>query len=272
MIEEFVYKNHVNEEIRFGDNGMFANASDLRDYSWKIRSRNDRVSGFKRGIVTKTIPLIIQCNTKKEGIEMRNALFECTEKDILAKQYGRIIIGEYYLPCYVTASKKTDYFISERYMKISIEITTDIPFWTRETAICFRCEDLAGGKNMDYNNDFLMDYTSNMSGTVLKNDNFADSNFRMIIYGPCNNPEITIAGHSYKVNTTVNKNEYLTIDSVEKTISLAHADGTSTNCFHSRERKSYIFQKIPPGENKVSISAFPFDVILLEERSEPKWT
>jgi hypothetical protein len=50
-------------------------------------------------------------------------------------------------------------------------------------------------------------------------------------------------------------------------------DGTTVNHFNDRNKASYIFEKIPPGNNAITWpGGFGFDVILMEERSEPKWT
>lgn len=135
MLEKIIYKNHMNEVINFGQSGIFANSNDLRNFSWSYTSKNNRISEFKRGIVTKTIPVIIQCDSEEEGIKVKNRLFECAEKDVLTMQYGRIIIGDYYLQCYVTASKKSDYMIRPGYMKTSLTVATDLPSWIKETTI-----------------------------------------------------------------------------------------------------------------------------------------
>ena len=76
MLEKIIYKNHMNEVINFGQNGIFANSNDLRNFSWSYTSKNNRISEFKRGIVTKTIPVIIQCDSEEDGIKVKNRLFE----------------------------------------------------------------------------------------------------------------------------------------------------------------------------------------------------
>lgn len=272
MLEKFIYRNHMSEEISFGQGGIYVNSNDLHDYSRNYTSKNDRISGFKAGIVKKSIPVIIKCDSEEEGIRIKNRLFECAEKDVLAMQYGQIIIGEYRLKCYITGSKKSDYLISKKYMKTTLTIVTDLPSWVKETTTTFGYGQGAEGSNLDFNNDFPMDYTSNLLGKSLNNTNFIETNFRMIIYGACENPEVVVSGHSYKIDVALEENEYLTIDSVEKTIVLTHTDGTTENCFNKRNRDSYIFEKIPSGVCGVSSGHFKFDVTLLEERSEPKWT
>lgn len=273
MLEKLQYKNHMNEVLDFGSGKLYVNENDLRDFAWEVASKNNRISGFDKGIVTKTIPIIMKVDTVEEGLQLRNKLFEVFEKDVLTVKHGKIIIGDYYLKCFVTESVKSSYLIHKGYMRIDAKVTTDFPYWQKETTTAFNYGGAkVVGKNLDYNRDFPSDYTSNLIGTSLINSNFVASNFRMNIYGACENPVITIAGHNYGVNVSIAANEYLTIDSVNKTIIKTLADGRTENCFNLRDRSSYIFEKIPAGTQNVSANAgFKFDVVLLEERSEPKW-
>jgi hypothetical protein len=159
-------------------------------------------------------------------------------------------------------------------MRISVKVSTDQPYWVKETSASFNYgSNGTAGKNLDYNRDFPYDYASNMLGTDLNNTNFVASNFRINIFGACESPCVTINGHAYEVDVSVAANEYLTIDSTDKTVILTHSDGTIENCFNLRNRDSYIFEKIPSGISMVASNAtFKFDVVLLEERGEPKWT
>ena len=51
------------------------------------------------------------------------------------------------------------------------------------------------------------------------------------------------------------------------------SNGTVRNIFAKREKKSSVFEKIPPGELLVSWSGdFGFDVTVYKERSVPKWS
>ena len=43
MLEKIIYKNHMNEVINFGQNGIFANSNDLRNFSWSYTSKNNRI-------------------------------------------------------------------------------------------------------------------------------------------------------------------------------------------------------------------------------------
>lgn len=273
MLEKIKYINHMNETLMLDSPKLFVQDCDLYNYAWSENSKNDRISGFKRGINSKPITLIINGATEDECKRLCNQLYDVMEKDTLAVKHGTLIVGEYYLKCFATESKKSEYRKEQGFLKVTLKLVTDFPYWTKETTTTFGYGTGNIGTNLDFNRDFPSDYTTNLLGRQLNNTGFVDTNFRIVIYGSCEAPGITIAGHLYEVNTSVAANEYLTIDSVNKKIILTHTDGTTKNCFNLRNRDSYIFRKIPAGLSNISASGnFKFDVVLLEERSEPKWT
>lgn len=282
MFEQIKFMNHINEVMEWGKNGTFVNYNDLHDYSWDFTSDNNKISSFKMGIVKKTIPIIICCDSEEQGVLMKNRLMEYAEKDVLALQHGKIIIGDYYLKCYITGSKKGKYLESKGYMTATLTVTTDYPQWVKESTVSFRTDgsvvtdtpqEISAKRNFDFNYDFPYDYTSGMRNKTLNNTGFVGTNFKLIIFGAAVNPAVHIAGHTYKVNCEVQAGEHLTIDSLSKTVILTRVDGTEVNEFNHRNRASYIFKEIPSGNNAVTWDGdFGFDVVLLEERSEPKWT
>lgn len=282
MLEKITFTNHINESMEWGSNGIYVNYNDLHDYTWDFTANGSRISSFSKGIVEKTIPLIICCDSVEDGLEKKNQLMEICEKDVLSLQHGKLTIGDYYIRCYITGSKKGNYLIHKGYIETTLTLTTEYPQWVKESLFRYMpsgyviTEPGAGNvpkRNHDYNFDYPYDYMSESVMRTVDNTGFIESNFNLIIYGAVTNPIIHIGGHTYSVDCTVEENEYLTIDSVYKTIILRKQDGTKVNKFNDRNRDSYIFKKIEPGENVVSWSGdFGFDVILLEERSEPLWT
>lgn len=275
MLEQLIYKNHLNETFEFGKNGVFVSESDLHDYEWTIQKQGSRLTGLEYGITKRKLPVVIVCDTEETGIETRNRLFEITEKDALAMEYGRIILGDYYFRCIVTKSQKKDYLKTKRLLTLTLTLTTDRPYWCREESFTFlpSVSTLSAGKISDYPMDYPMDYHTVVANTELYNGGFVPSNFRLIIYGEVSNPVVYIGGHAYEVACDIGDGEHLTIDSASKTVTLTALDGTTTNKFNDRGRESYVFEKIKPGANAVTWDGgFGFDVVLLEERSEPKWT
>lgn len=275
MLEQVIYKNHQNEVYEFGKAGIYVDMNDLHDYEWTSTKKNNRITAFNRNVSKRKLPVIIICDTEAKGTAAKNRLLEVTEKDVLALKHGQIIIGDYYFKCFVTKSQKKNYLTTKRYMTATLTLESDFPYWVKETTTVFRKGHelvVDGTTNLDYFFDFPFDYTSESNGRMLVNTGFVASNFRMIIYGECTNPVVYIGGHAYQVNCYVNKGEYLTINSVSKKIELVGNDGTITNMFNSRNKDSYVFEKIPSGTNTVTWDGdFGIDIILLEERSEPKW-
>jgi len=275
MLERLKYKNHVNEVFEFGKDGIFVDTNDLRDYEWAVSTKGRRISALDYAIAKKSLPITIICPTEEESTAAKNRLYEVVEKDVLAQQHGQVILGDYYMKCFVTKSKKDEYLTNKRHLKLTLTLTTDFPFWTKETKFSYGAVEDIGAVQpfLDYPMDFRYDYFSDMTTKAAKNTGFVPSNFKLVIYGACVNPSVSIADHVYQVNCIVGEGEYLTIDSSAKKIYLTARDGTTSNRFNNRNRSSYVFEKIPPGQNFVSWNGeFGFDVILLEERSEPKWT
>lgn len=276
MLEQLKYQNHANEVFEFGRDGIFVNVSELYDYAWNVTKKNNRIASLDRSIATRKLPITIICDTEEEGLKARNKLLEIAEKDVLAMKHGKIIIGDYYFRCFVTKSQKKNYLTTKRYMTVTLQLTSDFPYWVKENRHVISVvkpegvETNAGG--FDYPLDHPFDYLNDMANISLNNTDFTASNFRLIINGACKDPAIYIGDHLYQVYCTVNENEYLTIDSTTKTIVLTANDGTQINQFNNRNKASYIFEKIKPGKNVVSrTGTFTFEIITLEERSEPRW-
>lgn len=276
MLEQLKYKNHVNEVFEFGKDGIFVDMNELHDYEWTVTKKGNRIASLDYAISKRKLPVVIICDTEAKGIAARNKLMEVVEKDVLAMKHGRIIIGDYYFRCFVTKSQKKNYLNTKRWMEITLTLTTDFPYWVKESTMQFGTRlpsDPSVGKNLDFAHDLPYDFYSGFNVRDLNNTGFVRTNFKIIIYGAASNPAVFIGGHEYGVNCDIGENEYLTIDSLSKQVYLTGNTGEITNKFNDRNKDSYIFEKIPPGSNPVSWTGdFGFDIILMEERSEPKWT
>lgn len=272
MLEKIIFRNHINEEIQFGEGGLYLNNNDLHSYGWDYISRNDKISFFTRTIVEKALPVRVKCDSRNAGYQLMNDLMEKADKDILSREPGKLIVGDYYLNCYLSRNTKESYDLQNGIFYAELTVITDQPSWVKETTQKFDPGSGGSGQNLDFPFDFPYDFASPSASTEIQNG-FSDSDFKLTIYGEVTDPAITIGGHAYQITGHVDDNEYLVIDSREKTITLVEEDGTQVNWFSKRNRANYIFQKIPSGTSSVLWSGdFIFDVTLFEERSEPKWT
>lgn len=271
---KLTYKNHINETVEFGVNGLWFVGTELHDYAWSYTANNGKIENFNRGIVEKKINVVIACKTKAQGINYMNQIIECSEKDILDKIPGTLYFGGYYLKCYLTKSKKSKFIERKGYIEIELTVLTDSPSWIKETIKSFsKSSSGTGGKNLDYAFDFPYDFTSPSAVQKLVNTGFSDTDFKLIVFGEVTNPSIYIGGNLYEVNCYVANGQYLTIDSKNKTITITKINGELVNHFKDRNKDNYIFTKIRSGEVPVSwIGEYSFEITLYEERSEPKWT
>lgn len=277
MLDKVKYINHTKEEIIFGINGIYINQNDLRDYSYKLVN-NDFNYDFK----SKKIQIMIVKENKLKSYEKRNEIYNIIDKDVALKTPGRFYINDYYLSCYITASSKKSYLLDERYILLDLEVLPQSK-WIREKFISYRTDGkvysenneeivIGSSKNWDMNYDYPYDFAPPLLNKILMNETYFKSDFKVSIFGPVDNPQLQIGDNFYKVNIELQDSEVLTIDSKSKTITKIDRRGTTVNVFKFRDRDHYIFQQIPPGDNKIKWSGtFGFDVVMYEERSEPKW-
>jgi hypothetical protein len=270
MRDSVVYINHLNQSVTLGDASILLNENSIRDYSWKYDSLYSKIINLKKEIYTFSIPITIISENKEE---VANSLFEIFEKDILSFSPGALWIGDYYIQGFMIA-KKNKNFVYNRIMDITLTFVTDSKFWRKNTKFVFRLNNSSSTEDgLGFPYDYPYDFLSPISIQNLNNTSYVASDFIMVIYGSISNPAIAIAENTYQVNCDVGSNEYLTINSKDRTIILTESDGTKTNKFAYRDTSAgNIFEKIPTGTCSVSMATdCNLDITIIEERSEPEW-
>ena len=274
MLEQLRYVNHLGETIEFGKKGIFANSNDLRNYEYAYDSSRNRAENFRTGVVSKTIPVVISAESKKKCIDLKNRLYEVCEKDIIAEQKGKLYIGDYHLECYVFSSAKSNYLDVATSMNLSLKVVTDGGRWMKEELHNYKHvpDKFIEGKGYEYCYEY--DYNS-ISDNIskLEVDDFRNCDFVLSIHSGAVNPVIYVDNHYYSVRCVVGDGDKIVINSAELTITLVKADGTRENMFRYRDKQSDVFEKISPGNHRVMWNgSFDFDLSVIHERGEPKWT
>ena len=93
MLETMKYVNHIGETLDFGTFPLFVNRNDLRDFAWEITSKNDKIASFRKGIITKKLPVVVKCKEEEKGLAIRDKIFEVTERDVLSMKHGNLVVG-----------------------------------------------------------------------------------------------------------------------------------------------------------------------------------
>lgn len=266
MLDKMRYVNHLNEEVVLGVDGIIIGANDIRNYEWSYNTQFNRISSFYQKSKKSSIPFVVY-----GGMDKANRMFEVFEKDVLNKRAGRLYIGDYYISGYFFASNKTSYL--NGIVKGKLSFISEQSMWIKEMKYVYRLNDekLQQGKGYDYG--YPYDYASGINVQSLFNTSFVPASAIITIYGAVENPMLYIAGHLYNVECELKSNEYLVINGYEKTIYKINAKGEKINLFANRNIESYIFEKVPVGQQKVTIgSDFDYDITIMLERSEPEWT
>lgn len=186
--------------------------------------------------------------------------------------YGKLYVNGSYLRCNILKSKKANW---KGYVYSEVELIFQAPElkWIQEIRKSFspHKDIVTNGLNFPFN--FPFNFTAGSRGSeTWKIDHIIPNDFLMVIYGPCENPQVLINGYPYEVITELSANEYLIIDSIEGTVTKYKADGSTSSLFNERGFEHSVFEKIPSGNLSLMWSGdFGFEIILLVVRREAVW-
>ena len=279
------YKNSSGKVLDFMQWPYKISDSEILGYEWSYTGTENTgnksggsLSSIRKKIGKTTLTLAVSARTKKAYTQALENLLAVTEEDILAGIPGKLYVGEFYYPCYVYASTKKEWGQMTTYAENKLKLVSPYPFWCREKIKSF----LKGNPvTEEVTDEFLFypfgypyRYSMPRDAGFMDNDHYAACDFRMVVYGPCENPEVRINGHLYKVTVHLAEGDYLEIDSRDNTVYQVKLDGRRINLFNQRDKESGIFEKIPTGRCSVywATEGFGFDLTLFQERSEPVWS
>lgn len=194
------------------------------------------------------------------------------ENDIINRIPGTIIYGDYSIKGFITESETGISETKNTWSQKKVQLYCPYPWWIREKLNMYPPFENSSGNNKRYPGMYPHRYANGLSGAYLINEHFTDSNFLLRIYGPVVNPQVFIGEYPYLIYTILEQGEYLEINSRDQTVIKYLLSGYQANIYHSRAKRKSVFRKIPPGRQIVSWTGkFPLDIVLYEERSEPKW-
>lgn len=276
-MKDIYYVNSNNEKIDLLEPPYMLQTGELFGYKWNYESKQrlgggGKITNIRKDLEERTLTLSIVNYGVENYEEAIDYLHEITDIDVLKKTPGRLYVGGMYLNCYVTASEKSEWEPEAGYIDVSLTLAVEYPMWVGENPYTFHSFGVSSTDNKRYPGRYPYRYANGMNSTYIINPHFTNSNFELIIYGPAVNPMVTIGGVPYLVNAILEEDEYLAIDSRSRTIIKVTKNGERENLYHNRQKGRNFFRKIGPGRQSISWTGkFDFDLIIYEERGEPKW-
>ena len=210
---------------------------------------------------------------REEFVQNMEKLYKIISVDSEAGKYGRLYVNDTFLPCQIYKTKKTGW---KGYVYTEVELTFLAPELSWITILnkqFFPQDEPTSANGLDFPFDFPFDFANEKRGSAaFEIDHIIPSDFEMVVYGPCTNPKILINGYPYEVFTTLERGEYLIINSMEQTIIKYLLNGTTANLFDVRGYDYSVFEKIPSGMVAVNWSGgFGIDLSIFVKRREAKW-
>lgn len=247
--------------------------SDLLDGEWSYESSNNKIDSFYKEIQSRSLKIDSHRNSGQSARSVQANLVDLFEADVVQNKRGRIYVDDYYMPCNIIKDKKT---LWETNVVVSSEfsLVTDHPFWIREKRVTVyeRKQGVDNGY-LDYPYDYPYDYSPNQTAVFIENTEIMPADFKMVIQGPCENPEITIGDNKYQIVTELSSYEYIVLNSIDRTAYKVSRNGLVTNVWASLNRDYDNFAQIPQGNHNIATNGvFPLDITLFMKRSEPRWS
>lgn len=253
--------------------------SDILDYEWEYVTNGDRIIGFKKSIKEKTLSIDILASSQKTARQWEKELFEIFEVDVINGIPGKLYINDWYLPCFIFKSTKTGWE-TDRLIMDEVKLVCDQVLWIYEdkVEISELTEDEEDNEGKIYPYQYSFRYDKSVAVEKISSKHYAESDFRLVAYGPTAEVSVKIAGHTYKVSHVVEDGDYMVIDSrksqpLGEQIYIVKANGETENVFNDRDTNGEIFKRIPPGNVSVSYNReYAIELTVFRERSEPEWS
>ena len=278
MMEFYYVGGYTGEKINLIDGDFTAQNVELfLKSTWNYTSlgaidNRAVIKGFRKGAEERKLQVQVLADTEDEFNRVMTEAHRVFEADVRNATPGRLWCNGYYMDAYAIEDTHDSFQEYLLFVQKTIKFLLPSPFWTKENKRSFYPLVEDDGK-IDFPVDMPFDLGRDTGYEFFKNDAVGAARFRMTVYGPCVNPVITLGGHAYGFDgLTVPSGAYVVIDSVNKTAELVAANGARTNVFDLRDRDSYIFEPIPPGNVEVSrVQTLAFDLVIYDERGLPPW-
>ena len=275
---EIYYQSAQGRKIEFGHGAYYLQrATSLMSHKWDYVNSDyvNKIEAFSMNFVEKDFTIAVIALKDSDYAKALKDLSDVFDSDVKNLTCGRLYVGNDYLNCYIIECNQSTYDRRGNVVIKPFKLIAEDGQWIREK-LYVSTDETAEGEGeppigLDYEHDFEYDYTFESSDTIY-NESVGGMDFKMVIYGVAEYPEVTIGTNVYFVETTLEANERLEIDSINKTVRKYDALGNFTSVFSLRDREHYIFEQIPTGISGIARNgSYDVHLTVYEYRSEPEW-
>lgn len=275
--EEFAYTNNFGETVRIGgDSPCWIEGGAVRGFSKPYVLSNGSVPRFYDEAQERSVRLVY--DFEEGGKEGLDRLMDVFARDVGALSPGRLESGGWMVRCYLVGMSD-DYEESflDKYVTLDLTLLVIDPLWTKEHKYSFR-PTTSGGDGLNYPRNHPYNYSAPSSVGSIDVPSALPSPVSITVYGPADNPVVSIGGNRYEVAASVPSGGILAIDAIDRTITVMTEFGSEVNVFSLRRgvqrsgSGEFIFEPVRPGASVVTWDgSFGFDLTVFERRDERRY-
>lgn len=266
-------------EYNLKADGLKVKEANFHKYEWAMDVSEYRfgvtVDRWRKEAITYATTLMF-VGTYAENLALITALHADFERDIITNKPGRLIWGGCYIETFARASS-TYPDETNLWTRNEVEFYCPYPFWIQEKSIQILPIDREATDDRDkgYSYQYWYQYAKNKTITTVDLNYYAETDFKMVAYGPFASLYVTISDNVYNVNYAADAAEYMVIDTRRHgdqrgQAYLVRNNGTRVNVFDYRNPNRPLFQKVPPGTIVINYPRqHGIDLTFFMERSEP---
>ena len=212
---EIFYVNSQNQRLRLDEWPLVLQEPEkLFSHKWSYKSfggekNGSKIEKFYKNTAEKSAKVSVFADSKEEYTEAMARFLSICEYDIEQNTAGKLYINDYYLRCYLYAADYSEYDENFYAVEKSVNLISPYPFWINEKTYVFHkiTESEQNRTGLDHPFDYPYDFAGTSHDGLVENAGFLSSNFQFKIYGPCENPAVSVGRHTYKVNTVLEAGE-----------------------------------------------------------------
>lgn len=278
---KFYYINHKGERINFYEFPYLFQEGELLNWKYSYNSEDEKEIRLYKEPKEFKVKIAVMPNNSltyekrhEQYIKGVNRLLDVLDQDAASSKEGKLYADDgSYIKCIIFASDKQKWKSEALVMYNQFYLVSKDPSWIREKKITYERKQASDTGYLDYPYDYPYDYNPNDMAVYLENTEVMPADFKLVIQGPCENPQVTIGQNKCQIMTTLSSYEYIVLNSMDRTAYKVSSTGTVTNVFESLNRNYENFDKIPQGKHIISINGtFKMEITMYMKRSEPRWT